>query len=59
MVRNTPKTDLPSGENQPATGIPVFISPPEKQTYIVCDMCGHKNPENTALCEMCSNYLFD
>lgn len=39
-------------------GYPVFVPyVPEPQKYIVCDMCGHKNPEYTALCEMCSNYL--
>ena len=27
------------------------------QKLIVCDMCGHANPEFTALCQMCSNYL--
>ena len=29
--------------------------PPEKK--VVCDMCGYANPENTAICIMCSNYL--
>ena len=26
--------------------------------YIQCFVCGHKNPLNTGICEMCSNYLF-
>ena len=29
----------------------------ESKKYIVCEVCGHANPEYTALCEMCSNYL--
>lgn len=29
----------------------------ENPKRIVCDMCGHVNSEDTALCEMCSNYL--
>ena len=42
----------------PENGFHVFVpynKEPEK--VIVCDVCGHKNPDNTALCEMCSNYL--
>ena len=31
--------------------------PKEKAKKIVCEVCGHANPEYTALCEMCSNYL--
>jgi recombinational DNA repair protein RecR len=29
----------------------------EKKKYAVCDVCGHANPEEAAMCEMCSNYL--
>ena len=29
----------------------------DKEKKIVCDMCGHANPEDSAICEMCSNYL--
>lgn len=29
----------------------------EKEKVVVCEVCGHVNPENTALCMMCSNYL--
>ena len=35
----------------------VIVSSPQSPTVIVCDVCGHVNPENTALCKMCSNYL--
>ena len=28
------------------------------EDFVVCTVCGHKNPKNTGLCEMCSNYLF-
>ena len=37
------------------------LKPVDKANFgakmIVCDMCGHANPEFTALCQMCSNYL--
>ena len=29
----------------------------EDKKYRVCDVCGHSNPDNIAICEMCSNYL--
>lgn len=29
-----------------------------KDERIVCEVCGHSNPADNALCEMCSNYLF-
>ena len=29
----------------------------EEKIKVVCDVCGHANPQYTALCEMCSNYL--
>lgn len=39
-------------------GTPVLVPfEYKKKEMIVCDMCGHANPEYTALCEMCSNYL--
>lgn len=31
---------------------------PNNDNLVVCKVCGHKNPRNTGLCEMCSNYLF-
>lgn len=30
-----------------------------KDKRIVCEVCGHSNPAENALCEMCSNYLFE
>ena len=29
----------------------------ERKKLVYCDVCGHANPEEAALCEMCSNYL--
>lgn len=29
----------------------------EKKVLVFCDVCGHANPEEAALCQMCSNYL--
>ena len=28
-----------------------------KEKFIICEVCGQANPENTAMCKMCSNYL--
>ena len=36
--------------------VPVVYSV-EKPEFIVCEMCGHKNPEKTAICNNCSNYI--
>ena len=30
---------------------------PLKEEKVICDVCGHANPEHTAICKMCSNYL--
>ena len=35
----------------------LLIAQKEKEKFVICEMCGHANPENTALCKMCSNYL--
>ena len=29
----------------------------ESEKYVVCEVCGYANPEKTAMCKMCSNYL--
>ena len=29
----------------------------ENKGFVICDMCGHSNPIDAALCVMCSNYL--
>ena len=29
----------------------------EKEQKVICDVCGYANPENTAICKKCSNYL--
>ena len=34
--------------------IPVNNAEPRK---IICDVCGHANPEYTSQCKKCSNYL--
>lgn len=35
----------------------VITNANEKKEVVLCDVCGHANPENTAICKMCSNYL--
>lgn len=32
---------------------------PNSENLVLCKVCGHQNPRNTGMCEMCSNYLFD
>ena len=35
----------------------VLVAHQEKEARVICEVCGHDNPENTAICKMCSNYL--
>ena len=35
----------------------VLIMQKEKEGFVICDVCGYANPENTGICKMCSNYL--
>lgn len=52
------KSDVKNVSSQTENGQVVFVPyQTEKPKRIVCDMCGHVNAEDTALCEMCSNYL--
>jgi hypothetical protein len=52
---NKDKTEKLSAECDGAKT--VIVNHTEKPAVIICDVCGHVNPENTALCKMCSNYL--
>ena len=53
----TQGTPTPAADSRPGA-MTFFVDPPE-QTYVQCIVCGHKNPIDVGLCEMCSNYLFD
>ena len=35
----------------------VLIAQKEKERIEICEVCGYANPEKTAICKMCSNYL--
>ena len=35
----------------------VLITQKEKEYFVICEVCGYANPEKTAICKMCSNYL--
>ena len=37
--------------------IPLVRCENKQEERIVCPVCGHPNPEFTAICKMCSNYL--
>ena len=50
MAKNTTK---PAGATTAATP----DEAEKKPEFIICDVCGHSNPEDAALCKMCSNYL--
>ena len=47
---------FPDNEKTPGK-INLSLDIPQTE-YIQCFVCGHKNPVNTGICEMCSNYLF-
>lgn len=48
---NVPDKVVDNKENFP------FIYSVLKQEYIICEVCGCKNPEKTAICKNCSNYI--
>ena len=61
-LAETVATDSDIMEKQPAPQkqkIAVEIEVPESETFIVCQICGHKNRKDQGLCAMCSNYLFN
>ena len=58
MMDKKTNEKAPSGSVFPENGVPIFVPwKQEKENVIVCEVCGHKNQENTAICVMCSNYL--
>lgn len=48
------ETEAPASEEYATILIP---TKPALQKTVICDMCGHTNPDNVAFCKMCSNYL--
>ena len=60
MKNEKPKTSNDAQQTSPAgCSLVLACNKSEKEERKVCDVCGHSNPESAALCEMCSNYLFD
>ena len=51
------KETNPTSKEQEPFDKTVLIAQKEKENYVVCDVCGYANPEETAICKMCSNYL--
>ena len=43
---------IPAGE-----GLVLVPADRIEPVTVVCDMCGHQNPEGKELCEKCSNYM--
>ena len=35
----------------------VLITQKDQERLVICEVCGYANPEKTAICKMCSNYL--
>ena len=48
--------DIAEKETRQAA-IPIVQCENTNDKKIVCPVCGHANPEHTAICKMCSNYL--
>ena len=58
MVENNQKQNVIDKIVKIEKDVPTFNTYyPEKKEFILCDMCGHSNPIDTAICEMCSNYI--
>lgn len=54
MEQNTTNAASQKQENV----LPVFFTAPaSSEKRIVCELCGYANPEFTAQCKKCSNYL--
>ena len=60
-MKNEKAKSLEKTQQTPEQVYPfVLACPNEKvENKKVCDVCGHPNSEDSALCEMCSNYLFE
>ncbi len=43
-------------ESDKSAHVVIDVQQPEDEKTICC-VCGHANPKNTFMCEMCSNYL--
>ena len=46
------------GDGNPSNGKMSLEVDLPRDEYVICKVCGHTNPKNAGLCEMCSNYLF-
>ena len=55
MVENSATQAAALAESADSKTVVVTSATPPK--VILCEVCGHANPENTAMCKMCSNYL--
>jgi ribosomal protein L40E len=52
-----PKETNSVANEQEAFEKTVLIAHKEKDNLVICEVCGYANPEKTAICKMCSNYL--
>ncbi len=57
-----PKKQAPSAtENNPSVendgNRTIVLQTQENEKLVVCDVCGFANPQYTAICKKCSNYL--
>lgn len=53
----TEKTTKTAGASEQQVAIPIVPCEATEPKRIVCPMCGHANPDYTAICKKCSNYL--
>lgn len=52
-------SDVDKNDDNEQGRVSLDVKLPNNNDLVVCQVCGHKNPRNTGMCEMCSNYLFD
>lgn len=51
-------SDVDKNDDNEQGRVSLDVKLPNNNDLVVCKVCGHKNPRNTGMCEMCSNYLF-
>lgn len=56
MEEKTGKNEIVLKTDNLQGAIPVLV-PAKEEKKIVCEVCGYANPQHTAICKKCSNYL--
>ena len=56
-MSETEKQAAIAAQTMPDAKLVVLTQEKANDAVVVCDVCGYVNPEHTAMCKMCSNYL--